>query len=209
MVMMNRKMLEEDLARKHSLFADLVVEKYSTEVADERTDILSMVTLSKEIILDKTFLAGGCIASQLRGEPVKDYDIFLKDQSRESNAVEKYFGMVQQVKKSANAATYKNTQGLMLQLITSRHGTPENVIAGFDFRHCQNYFNNGQVTFTLGALEATMFQELQYTGQPGSNTLLRVVRFLNRGWTIDPTVYLKMVKSLDVPEHARGESDYK
>lgn len=210
---MNRKEIEKDLKEKHALFAKLVLashKKYHKEEGKNPLDQLleyTPVELTKEVILSNTYLAGGCIASQLLGEEVKDYDFFLRDDGNECRAIMRFFGKVKDVKSSANAKTLQVKDGPMLQLVNSRKGTPENIVAEFDFRHCQNYFDKGKLFLDPRALESILFRELDYTGQPGPSTLMRVARFLNRGWKIQPKTYLKLLQTIDVPETADGEDD--
>ena len=208
-MMTNRREIEQDLKEKHTLFAKLVLASYKKHYKEDLDAETLMgavaVELTKEVILSSTYLAGGCIASQLIGEEVKDYDFFLRDDGTECRTIMRFFGHVPNVKSSANAKTLQLKDGPMLQLINSLKGTPENIVAGFDFRHCQCYFDQGKLFMDSRAMESLLFRELDYTGQAGPSTLMRVARFLNRGWKIQPKTYLKMLQTIEVPEDANGE----
>ena len=119
---MNRKEIEKDLKEKHALFAKLVLashKKYHKEEGKNPLDQLleyTPVELTKKVILSNTYLAGGCTASQLLGEEVKYYEFFLRDDGNEWMSIMRFFGNVQDVKRSAKATTLQVTAGHMSPL---------------------------------------------------------------------------------------------
>lgn len=200
---MRREQIIRDLAEKHTMFAKAVYRSFvkSIELTPKERESLG----SMEDILNTSYIAGGCITSLLLGEAPKDYDIFLREDTTSARAIRVCFSDIKSVGKGPNSATL-TVDGVDLQLITTWSGAPENIVAGFDFVHCKSYFSKGKLVLDSEALESTLLKELVWTKAGNNATLNRMIRFLNRGWTIDPEVARKMMNTFDAPSHVNGEA---
>lgn len=93
---------------------------------------------------------------------------------------------------SSNAITLSGK----IQLIVRFFGEPEQIHDNYDYVHCTNYWTSwdNHVVFNPKALECIINKELIYNG---SNypicSLMRMRKFINRGWTINAGQILKMV----------------
>ena len=93
---------------------------------------------------------------------------------------------------SANAITLTNG----IQLILRFHGTPEEIHANFDFLHATNYYVYGKDEFVWNpeAILAATTGELRYVGSKYPLTsIIRIKKFLARGYTINAGEQLKMM----------------
>lgn len=104
---------------------------------------------------------------------------------------------------SSNAITLSN----QLQIVTRFYGEPNAIHENYDFVHCTNYWKSWgpeaeQLTLRQDALEALLTRELRYVGSKYPIcSLIRVRKFVGRGWTINAGQILKMamqVSSLDL-----------
>jgi tRNA nucleotidyltransferase/poly(A) polymerase len=84
----------------------------------------------------KGYVAGGCFKNILKGEKVKDIDIFFETEADYMEA-DKYFredGDYKLHYSSKKVRAYKNIEtGMVLELIHSRFGKPIDLISDFDF----------------------------------------------------------------------------
>ena len=94
---------------------------------------------------------------------------------------------------SSNAITLSDG----IQIICRFYGEPDEIHKYFDFVHCTNYFyNNKLVTNTL-ALESIFAKELFYVGSKYPLcSLIRIRKFVNRGWYINAGQILKICLNL-------------
>lgn len=83
-----------------------------------------------------------------------------------------------------------------VQIITRFYGEPEKIHSYFDFVHCTNYFlmNQNKLVLNEDALYSLLSKNLIYRGSlyPVCS-ILRLRKFLARGWTIDLPNSLKMI----------------
>lgn len=104
---------------------------------------------------------------------------------------------------SANAITLAN----QVQLIIRFYGEPDAIHENYDFVHCTCYYDNGsgQLVLRPDAMEALLTKELRYVGSKYPLcSLIRVRKFVGRGWTINAGQVLKMamqVSALDLTNH--------
>lgn len=97
---------------------------------------------------------------------------------------------------SSNAITLAN----QVQLIIRFYGEPDEIHANYDFVHCTNYYDGGSGELVLrpAALEALLTRELRYVGSKYPLcSLIRVRKFVGRGWTINAGQILKMCLQLN------------
>lgn len=93
---------------------------------------------------------------------------------------------------STNAITLSNR----LQVVIRFWGDPDKIHNNYDFAHCTNYWQSWDNTLTLrpAALEALLTRELRYVGSRYPIcSLIRIRKFVARGWTINAGQVLKAV----------------
>ena len=82
-----------------------------------------------------------------------------------------------------------------LQIVLRFHGDNEQIHKTFDFIHATNYFTfkEGLVT-NLAAVECILSKTLKYQGSLYPlTTIIRIKKFLNRGWSINAGEMLKVM----------------
>ncbi len=97
---------------------------------------------------------------------------------------------------STNAITLSNK----IQLILRFWGEPDDIHANYDFVHCTNWWQSkdGHLELRPAALEALLARELRYVGSKYPLcSLIRVRKFVARGWTINAGQILKMCMQLN------------
>lgn len=93
---------------------------------------------------------------------------------------------------STNAITLSGR----VQIILRFFGEPDLIHENYDFVHCTNYWSSWDDTLVLrpAALEALLSRELRYVGSKYPIcSLIRLRKFIARGWTINAGQILKMV----------------
>ena len=99
---------------------------------------------------------------------------------------------------SSNAITLSNR----VQIITRFYGEPDQIHANYDFVHCTNYWKSWgpdaeSLVLKAEALEALLTRELKYVGSKYPIcSLIRVRKFVGRGWTVNAGQILKMVMQI-------------
>lgn len=97
---------------------------------------------------------------------------------------------------SSNAITLSNA----VQLIIRFYGEPDAIHENYDFVHCTNYYDggSGELVLRKEALEALLTKELRYVGSKYPLcSLIRVRKFVQRGWQINAGQILKMCMQLN------------
>lgn len=94
---------------------------------------------------------------------------------------------------SSNAITLSDK----IQIITRFFGEPDDIHLNYDFVHCTNYWTSwGEQELVLkpAALEAILAKELRYIGSKYPLcSVIRIRKFLNRGWYITAGSILKIL----------------
>lgn len=92
---------------------------------------------------------------------------------------------------SQNAISLTNN----IQIVTRFSGTPEQIHSSFDFIHATNYFTfEKRLVFNEAALKSILTKTLSYQGSYYPVTsVIRMKKFINRGWTINAGEILKML----------------
>lgn len=96
---------------------------------------------------------------------------------------------------STNAITLSQK----VQIILRFYGEPEAIHENYDFVHCTNFWTswNNRLELKPAALEALLSRELRYVGSKYPIcSLIRVRKFIQRGWTINAGQILKMVMQI-------------
>jgi len=98
---------------------------------------------------------------------------------------------------SANAITLSGK----VQIIIRFHGEPEAIHENYDFVHCTNYWTSwdNKLILNKDALESLITKELRYVGSKYPLcSIIRLRKFIKRGWTINAGQILKMVMQANV-----------
>lgn len=93
---------------------------------------------------------------------------------------------------STNAITLSHK----IQIVLRFYGEPDAIHENYDFVHCTNYWSSWDDGLTLrqSALEALLARELRYIGSKYPVcSIIRLRKFIKRGWTINAGQILKMV----------------
>lgn len=96
---------------------------------------------------------------------------------------------------STNAVTLSHR----VQLVLRFYGAPDEIHENYDFVHCTNYWTswNNELVLKPKALEALLARELRYVGSKYPLcSIMRMRKFINRGWTINAGQILKAVMQL-------------
>jgi hypothetical protein len=96
---------------------------------------------------------------------------------------------------STNAITLSHR----LQIVIRFFGEPDAIHENYDFVHCTNYWTSGtdELVLRQPALEALLARELRYVGSKYPLcSVVRLRKFIARGWTINAGQILKMCMQL-------------
>ncbi len=105
---------------------------------------------------------------------------------------------------STNAVTLSHR----IQIVLRFYGKPDDIHENYDYVHCTNHWTSwdGALTLKPDALEALLTRELRYVGSKYPIcSLIRMRKFIQRGWTINAGQVLKMamqVSELDLKDVA-------
>lgn len=98
--------------------------------------IFKLRTLDRYMEGHKGFIAGGCFKNLFSGEKIKDIDVFFKSEADWNAAVE-YFESEDEFffyYESKNVKAFKDSgTGIVVELVRSVFGEPEDVLSKFDF----------------------------------------------------------------------------
>lgn len=86
-----------------------------------------------------------------------------------------------------------------VQMVLRFYGDPEEIHKFYDFVHCTNYWTSwdDEVVTNKEALESLLARELRYVGsQYPICSIIRIRKFLKRGWTINAGQVFKMCVQL-------------
>ena len=168
----------------------LTDDKHLQDVLIRRICSRINVALVREICsVHEIAIAGG---SLLDAEP-HDFDVYAANDTGklnlrlvQSNAKRKGWTYVTETK---NALTLKDPQGRTYQFCTFCRPTPQELVAAFDFAHCQvcvsNYGDDGnwKAYYTENFLQAMASQRTFFVGSPyPMGALCRVVKYAKYGY---------------------------
>lgn len=97
---------------------------------------------------------------------------------------------------STNAITLSHK----VQIVLRFYGDPDAIHENYDFVHCTNYWSswNDELVLRQPALEALLSRELRYVGSRYPVcSVIRLRKFIARGWTINAGQILKMVMQIN------------
>lgn len=157
----------------------------------------------------KSFIGGGAIYSIYNVQEPKDYDFFFNDELYVAK-LRKHFEETPflKYKKGVKMGDYKGHRLIITdnaisigdyQLITRWVGTPKEVIGQFDFKHNMFYVYEGKLQ-TLVKWKYLDDNKLRYNEDRARDicgTIIRVKKFVERGFTITNKEMAKMLLRLN------------
>lgn len=165
---------------------ELEIRKYLDEKALEFLNLFNEPLKSK--IKEKMYFAGGCIYCLNNDKQVKDYDIFLMNDS--------IIDELKELDLWSYTSKYALTYG-RFQLVIKYFGKPEDCVAEFDFKHNMYYYipfskriisvNDEDSWIDFDEYKFLNSNELifnEYRSRDVEGVYLRIEKFINRGMTI-------------------------
>lgn len=162
-----------------------------TFTPDEVTEIWKMKKWIQHLILgyglpNDAVIAGGLFASYVQGEKPKDYDVFFLNKSfvvpYEKDGITS--GLIRSEYQTGNPHVInvynKNVIGLDFQFIVTDYKTREELLAGFDFKHCTMSFTNDTLYVTPSAYRAAKTKTL--IGNNKTIKTWRIEKFRRKGY---------------------------
>lgn len=236
---MNKKRIKEALERKHKEFVASIKDEHTRNLVDKNS-----------------IISGGCIASMLLRDKVKDYDYYFTNFETAKAVAEYYVKEFNESNSSSIAMVDTKTEGRVrihiesdgvaeedgivvdpeenlseadeidsreidkggkekyrpiylsdnaitlsdkVQAVIRFYGDADKIHENFDYIHCTNYWKSegSELVLKLGALESVLSKQLQYVGSlyPVSS-IVRMRKFINRGWTINAGQILKILMQI-------------
>ena len=175
-----------------------------------KEDLVNMLPLNyRAEFSEKSFIAGGAIYSLYNNEDYKDIDFFLTDEKL-AKSIHRYFSMNNRrsYKNGVKVGEYKGRKIIVtdnaisidkFQIIIRWSGTPEDVVSQFDFKHNMNYFYKDKL-HTLTSFKYLNDNKLIYNEERARDicgTIIRVKKFVERGFTITNKEMCKMLLKLN------------
>lgn len=194
----------------------LVEKKSNLEIFPENSPLVKKIikALDEYIIYDNIYktkseyqegfakcnvsLCGGAIASIISDRPINDLDLYvnsIEDLDKLQKLLFSYGYHVEYA--TANAISYKDDEGKVIQVITLYYGNVEKIIGTYDFVCCQlGYcFNRKEVIATPDAYINNICKELVF--EPNNkyplNTLLRLNKYTCYGYHMNSANIIKLV----------------
>jgi hypothetical protein len=167
-----------------------------------RSHIETHIILS-DFNMDRVVVAGGCFASLLNHEIVKDFDVFMLDDPRNNLTVKALISFAldhPEKKATVGSSTYMQNDKIEhtlytpdggIQYITTKYKTREELINHFDFKHCcvsYDYLKD-KLYITREAFDLIKSKTL-VPNIKGTPALWRYEKFQKRGWKSDEIAYL-------------------
>ena len=192
----------------------IVADEFGAEIATEgharRANRIKIVVKSSGIATERPYeyFEGSATAEDAGsfvGEVMQDPgDIADTYEATEDAALATEDAMYRPVFLSTNAITLSGR----IQIIIRFWGTAAEIHENYDFVHCTNSWtcNDGKLLLRQPALESLLARELRYAGSKYPIcSLIRIRKFIKRGWTINAGQILKMcmqVSQLDLTDIA-------
>lgn len=189
------------------------IREHLKKVIDDWMDSVENPNI-KALIQRHSILTGGSITSLLLNEDPHDYDIYFDCEEALVQIIQYYYpsaefrngrlfvadGAVKIVpdKKKTHQTRFVTSNSISLtnkiQIITRFWGELQEIHANFDFVHCSNFFYHGELFLISKALESTLAKRLYYHGSKYPVcSILRVRKFLGRGWNISAGQLFKIM----------------
>lgn len=153
-------------------------------------------------------IAGGACSSELRGEKIKDFDVFCG--SEEFTLFDKFFIYNAKLIEERKASkVYELEDGTQFDLVHSSH--PYNAVCCFDLLHTCLYYRDEVIKEArVGALDANMHQKLILNDDKTiDRTMLRIRRFIQgKGFSIEPQEMHLAVEAFLAARRSNDQGDY-
>lgn len=155
---------------------------------DKIIDNLEMLLTNLNLELGftpKCYIAGGCIASMVLDEPVKDFDVWF-EMPEDFEAVELAVKARLPFTESKYALTITMPiTGHVVQFVKSRMGVAEVLVPGFDFLHTQSYYKqDGTLVYDEALIKSKKLLFVKGNFKHPVNTVQRMLKFARRGYDI-------------------------
>jgi hypothetical protein len=148
----------------------------------------------------KCYFAGGCIASLVLDQDVKDYDVWFET-LEDWMDVDVKCGLVDSRSKYATTVTLPS--GKIIQFVCNRIGKAEDVVPTFDFKHTHSYYlQDSTLSCDTNFIQSL---RLEFAGRLDHpiNTLERLLKFNKRGYYVPfETLQQLMVSSSELGKEA-------
>jgi hypothetical protein len=145
---------------------------------------------------DRMVIAGGCFASMIIGEEVKDYDVFLLEDDHNTRIMEymetKYRDREENDIRIGSSGYMNNDRikktmffgGSKCQYILTDFETREELINSFDFKHCRVSYDlmTEKLFITRETMDLILNKELDPSRPDDLPNPWRYDKFYNRGW---------------------------
>jgi hypothetical protein len=143
---------------------------------------------------DRMVIAGGCFASMITGDPIKDYDVFLLDDDHNRKIMEymiSKYGDRDDVRVGNSNYMHNNKieytiffQKSKFQYITTKYKTREELIEHFDFKHCRVSYDlmTEKLFITRETMDLILKKELDPSRPDDLPKPWRYEKFRERGW---------------------------
>lgn len=144
----------------------------------------------------EAYVAGGAIASLLRGETPKDYDIFLRTEETVGRVK---IALLGKATCSTDRALSFDLDGMSIQLITAHWDQPEAMVGRFDFVHCMGYYDYAHRTLSVPAETASSCDDSMLVYRAAANpvrSFVRAIKLEQRGWTLSLDTVTEIVQEI-------------
>ena len=132
-------------------------------------------------LVNKMFVAGGCIRSMVRDQKIADYDIFLPDEGSVQELREA-LAYRQVMYQSKNSIGLLSASGKHIQFIVCAVGTPEQIVSEFDFTCNMSHFSFGTSELVIHSDSLSNQLVINPNARNVMGTFLRVGKFVNKGY---------------------------
>lgn len=164
--------------------------------------ILALYELLPKVLLNDVFLAGGAIRSYFTEQPVKDYDLYCRNEQAWEK-LRTFFSRYDVKYQTSNATTYEvnlNEQFSEIQLIDAYYGDIFTVLNKFDFSVCQGAYDFVRQEFWVSDrfLLDNIQKKLVYNmhNEYPLSALSRTLKYREYGYTISNYELMKIAMKL-------------
>lgn len=151
---------------------------FSTKDLIEKMQDLKKVPDLYEFALANCFIAGGAVRDSLRNTVPKDYDMFFRTDSAKDEFIAK-FG------RKCDITGFGNYNWDKFQFITLATGTPEEIIANFDWNVNQVYWDLAATKFG-GNISSNMDLIFNAKARTPLSAIMRLPYLIEKGYRIEP-----------------------
>jgi hypothetical protein len=150
------------------------------------------------------FVTGGAFASLMNDDPLKDIDVYCKDQAtmdviskwllaheKDIQEVDEKYREVECWKVPGKMVTEKSiTMNNKFSFITMNHGYPADIKASFDFLHCTPHFEPSENKLYMSRAQYdSIATKTLVVNNPDAVTTWRTEKFSQRGWKVDREIW--------------------